>query len=433
MRRLETNNFEEANVQYIQLWVMDPYNGDAPNNDFDNKGALYFNLGDISEDILRDGFEGYENGLPVNGNAQFRENAWGRTPVAQNVLYAFDRDETTRSQQDVGFDGQINDDEKTYRSNFLTAIRGIVSQNPNELNRLENDPSSDDFLYFRDNSYADTIPGILDRYKYYNGVENNSPVATSGTIQSNYQQPDAEDVNRVNGMEVDENYFQYKVDIDPTKMVVGQNYIADVFEANPTNIRNGTSKPVKWYLIKIPVNDKDREQFGQISDLKSVKFIRMFMKDFKDPIVLRFARLELLRGEWRKYDYNLQTNLADVTPDLFEVGAVSLEENGQRDPVNYVLPPGIDRQSNVTSTTEQLLNEQALSVRICQLQGNDYRAVYKNTKVDMRNYKRIQMNLHIEAFKNPPSTSTIPEDGDISLKVRLGTDFLIITMSMIFH
>ncbi|HNR20767.1 MAG TPA: cell surface protein SprA [Bacteroidia bacterium] len=423
MRRLETNNFEEANVQYIQLWVMDPYNGDAPNNDFDNKGALYFNLGDISEDILRDGFEGYENGLPVNGNAQFRENAWGRTPVAQNVLYAFDRDETTRSQQDVGFDGQINDDEKTYRSNFLTAIRGIVSQNPNELNRLENDPSSDDFLYFRDNSYADTIPGILDRYKYYNGVENNSPVATSGTIQSNYQQPDAEDVNRVNGMEVDENYFQYKVDIDPTKMVVGQNYIADVFEANPTNIRNGTSKPVKWYLIKIPVNDKDREQFGQISDLKSVKFIRMFMKDFKDPIVLRFARLELLRGEWRKYDYNLQTNLADVTPDLFEVGAVSLEENGQRDPVNYVLPPGIDRQSNVTSTTEQLLNEQALSVRICQLQGNDYRAVYKNTKVDMRNYKRIQMNLHIEAFKNPPGTSTIPEDGDISLKVRLGTDF----------
>lgn len=424
MRRLETNNFEEANVQYIQMWVMDPYNGDAPDNNTNNTGTLYFNLGDISEDILRDGFEGYENGLPVNGNAQFRENAWGRTPVAQNVLYAFDRDETTRSQQDVGFDGEINADEITRRSSsFLTAIQSLVTQNPNELGRLQTDPSSDDFYYFRDNAYADTIPGILERYKYYNGVENNSPVAGAGTIQSNYQQPDAEDVNRVNGMEVDENYFQYKVEIDPAQMVVGQNYIADEFTANPTNIRNGTSKPVKWYLIKIPVNDVNREQIGQISDLKSVKFIRMFMKGFSAPIVLRFARLELLRGEWRKYDYKLSTAaISPPTPNVFELGAVSLEENSKKDPVNYVLPPGIERQSNVTSTTEQLLNEQSLSVRVCELADNDERAVYKNTKVDMRNYKKLKISIHAEAFKNIP-VDNVPKDNDIYVYVRLGTDF----------
>lgn len=424
MRRLETNNFEEANVQYIQMWVMDPYNGDAPDNNTNNTGTLYFNLGDISEDILRDGFEGYENGLPVNGNAQFRENAWGRTPVAQNVLYAFDRDETTRSQQDVGFDGEINADEITRRSSsFLTAIQSLVTQNPNELGRLQTDPSSDDFYYFRDNAYADTIPGILDRYKYYNGVENNSPVAGAGTIQSNYQQPDAEDVNRVNGMEVDENYFQYKVEINPAQMVVGQNYIADEFTANPTNIRNGTSKPVKWYLIKIPVNDVNREQIGQISDLKSVKFIRMFMKGFSAPIVLRFARLELLRGEWRKYDYKLSTAaISPPTPNVFELGAVSLEENSKKDPVNYVLPPGIERQSNVTSTTEQLLNEQSLSVRVCELADNDERAVYKNTKVDMRNYKKLKISIHAEAFKNIP-VDNVPKDNDIYVYVRLGTDF----------
>jgi cell surface protein SprA len=67
------------NVSYISFWVMDPFIY-KPNS---AGGDLYFNLGSISEDILKDGRKSLENGLPVNGDAtQVDETNWGRV---QNV------------------------------------------------------------------------------------------------------------------------------------------------------------------------------------------------------------------------------------------------------------------------------------------------------------------------------------------------------------
>jgi len=50
MRTIETPNFEETNVEYIEFWLMDPfiYNTNSAG------GKLYINLGDISEDVLLD-------------------------------------------------------------------------------------------------------------------------------------------------------------------------------------------------------------------------------------------------------------------------------------------------------------------------------------------------------------------------------------------
>ncbi len=430
MRKLETNNFEESNVQYIQFWMMDPFNGDVPNDDPNNSGELYFNLGDISEDILRDGFESYENGIPVSAtNAnQIRTNVWGRSSTVQNTLYAFDTDQGTRDQQDVGLDGFNDGDESThFKSNFLDLLSGLTGTPKTEL---ENDPSSDNYHYFRGDDLDNAGAGILLRYKDFNGVEGNSPVAGGGNfISSATQVPDAEDVGvgqgRTNGMEVDENYFQYKVEIDQGQLQVGQNYVADVLDlSNGYGIRNNSVKPIKWYLIKIPVNDINRQKFGQIEDLKSVKFIRMFAKGFNKPIVLRFARLELLRGEWRKYEYNLADQFCAncVPPATFDVGAVSLEENGDRDPINYVLPPDFEREVDVTSTNQRQLNEQSLSIRMCELKEGDLRMAYKTTKVDMRNYKHVKMVIHAEAFKNV-NPNQVPADGDLYAVIRLGTDF----------
>ncbi|MEI6455665.1 MAG: cell surface protein SprA, partial [bacterium] len=50
MRKIETTDFDAANIQYIEFWMMDPFVYDST-----NAGQLYFNLGDVSEDILRDG------------------------------------------------------------------------------------------------------------------------------------------------------------------------------------------------------------------------------------------------------------------------------------------------------------------------------------------------------------------------------------------
>ena len=72
MRRLETNDFQAANIEYVQFWMMDPYNDDYNSNTdstFDASklpsGELFINLGNVSEDILKDGKMAYENGLPV--------------------------------------------------------------------------------------------------------------------------------------------------------------------------------------------------------------------------------------------------------------------------------------------------------------------------------------------------------------------------------
>jgi len=53
MRKIDNNDFESSNIEFIQFWMMDPFNED--NTTPNSTGDLYFNLGDISEDILHDG------------------------------------------------------------------------------------------------------------------------------------------------------------------------------------------------------------------------------------------------------------------------------------------------------------------------------------------------------------------------------------------
>ena len=60
MREVLTSDFETANIQYIKFWLMDPF---VENPDHEG-GDLYINLGNISEDILRDSRKSFENGLP---------------------------------------------------------------------------------------------------------------------------------------------------------------------------------------------------------------------------------------------------------------------------------------------------------------------------------------------------------------------------------
>ena len=79
MRPLTTNNFDQANVEYLQFWVMDPYEnysltteeglpqGIDPLDLSNQIGDIYIHLGNVSEDILKDSRKMYENGLPETG------------------------------------------------------------------------------------------------------------------------------------------------------------------------------------------------------------------------------------------------------------------------------------------------------------------------------------------------------------------------------
>ncbi len=424
MRRIETYDFETANVEFIQFWVMDPFHDESLNNG--SGGKLYFNLGDISEDILKDSRRSFENGLPSpTNNNLVDETSWGLVPRAQSIVNAFDNDPDSRRAQDVGLDGLSTEDERIFfKQRYVDAVQAAFGAASPAYQNALNDPSGDDFQYFRGSNLDALGADILARYRNFNNTEGNSK--TSEQSPESYSTsatnlPDGEDINRDNTMSDFENYFQYEVDVTPGSMVVGNNYIVDQVTTQ-VKTKDNTVKDIKWYQFKIPVNSPT-SIVGSGVDLKSVNFVRMFMNGFEQPIVLRFAKLELLRGEWRKYQYSLLANgeyiPTDPTATPFDVTVVNLEENGDRVPVRYVLPPGIEREVAVGSTNLQQLNEQSLMLKVCNLEDGDARAAYKNTRFDVRNYKKVKMYLHAE----DGGTSDELQDYEVTAFIRMGSDF----------
>lgn len=433
MRKIETNDFEAANIEFVQFWVMDPFNSDNPWGS--TQGELYVNLGNVSEDILKDSRKSYENGLPIDAanstNVPFDQTIWGRVPVLSSVVNAFDNDPNARQFQDVGLDGLRDDDELGFRSDYLSKIAAAYGTGSGAYASATTDPSSDNYHYFRGSDYDASALGILERYKKYNGMEGNSPASGQGTPDAQPEDyslqatntPNKEDINNDNTLNTSESYYQYKIKLTPADINpnnVGNNYITDVVAGQGTK-KNGQPVNVNWYQFKIPVKDFE-EKIGNIEDFKSIRFIRMYMKDVDTTIVLRFARLELVRGDWRRYDYSLLSPGEYIPTDndqtSFDVSAVNIEENGTRTPVNYVLPPGIDRETNAQSANLVKLNEQSMSLRICNLQDGDSRAAFKNTDMDVRSYKKLQMFVHAEA----KGTETL-NDNDLSVFVRIGSDY----------
>jgi len=429
MRALTTNNFEQTNIEYIQFWVLDPFNEDAENvdpNGAHNGGDLYFNLGNISEDVLPDSRKSFENGLPPTGSSVDGTDItdWARVSTQQVVVNAFDTDPNSRVNQDVGLDGWNNADEKIAFLDYVSWVEGNALLSATAKSRMIADPSSDDYNYYRDDVYDQDELTILERYKAYNGMEGNSYTTEMSdtanadgypTLGSN--NPDVEDMNQDNNLSETESYFQYKVSLRPEDMVVGQNFITSV-----QTYTSGT-KTENWYQFKIPIRDYEKKVNG-ISDFRSIRFMRMFMKEFDEEVVLRFARLEFIRGEWRRYFEDLTEPGEGVTVDpnltTFNVGTVNIQENEQRSPVKYEIPPGIIREVDPSQTFQRQLNEQSLTLEVCGLQDGDARAAYKNVQFDVRTYKKLKMFVHAEAVEG---AATLLNDDDVTLFVRLGTDF----------
>lgn len=418
MRNIDNSNFEQANIEFIEFWVLDPYIYDQTNN----TGEIYFNLGNVAEDALKDSRFFYENGLTDPSDpSKMDETVWGRVPRTQPIVNAFDNDPDSRAFQDVGYDGLNDDDEAIHYADFLSDVQTILTTDA--FQELQDDPSSDNYRYYRDSYYDDLESPILDRYKDYNNPHGNSPVNDGGDFASAQTNlPDSEDLNRDNTLNEAESYYQYRVPIFPG-MDVGDSYITNKTEAT-VRLANGNTETVTWYQFKIPVAEYDK-RVGNIQDFRSIRFIRMFLTDFRNPVVLRFARLELVRNQWRRYLQSLLQPGEYVPDDVFDdtefnVSAVNIEENSERTPVPYVLPEGIVREQNIaTQNTNALLNEQSLSVQVCGLQDGDSRAVYKNVNLDIRVYERLKMFIHAESRVGQPDI----QDGDLTAFIRIGRDF----------
>ena len=423
MRKLETNDFEAANIEFIEFWMMDPFNNEDGLSNHSG-GDMYINLGNISEDVLKDGYKSFENGLPTSANViDVDTTKWGRVPTNFSIVEAFDNDPLSREFQDVGLDGLSNNDEKLFfESNYIQQIESLYgSSSPAYQNALA-DPSGDDFHYFRGTDFDNLSTDILNRYKNYNNTDGNS--STTEQSPENYPtsattQPNSEDINRDNTLSETESYFQYKIKLFPG-MDVGDSYISDVLETS-VKTENGSQRNIKWYQFRVPVYQPDKV-IGGIQDFKSIRFIRMNFTNFNQPIVCRFATFDLVRGEWRRYNFDLTEPgeyipIDDQAETSFDVSAVNIEENGNRSPINYVLPPGIEQETDNTTTTLRQQNEQALVLKICDLKDGDSRAAYKTSDLDVRAYKRIKMFVHAEGEDDDL------KEGDLSCFIRLGTDF----------
>jgi hypothetical protein len=420
MRKLDTNDFEMANIEYIEFWLLDPFIYSNKQSDANLYGGdFYINLGEVSEDILRDGKKFYESGMPVDGSQAWTTTQWGRIPTQTTVTYAFATTKGSRALQDVGLNGLNDEEERNFASyqDFLTYARSHTNQAV--FDSIWADPANDNYRYFRGSDWDRIQAPILQRYKYINNPQGNSPDNDNRNerYDTSYKAgPDVEDINQDYTLNEYEKYYQYKISIRPEDLVVGQNYIVDKRET-VAPLRKGGSAPVTWYQFRIPVREYQK-RVGGINDFTSIRFMRMFLTNFEKPIVMRFATFDLVRGTWRQYQQNL-TNSAS-TSGTMSVGAVSIEENNDKTPVNYVLPPGISREQDPSQPQLVQSNEQALAMTVHNLGYKESKAVYKNTTLDIRQYKRLQMFVHANALK--PNVSNLA-DNQLAVFVRLGSDY----------
>ena len=390
-RQLTSTDFEQANVEYIEFWLLDPFLDNPANTG----GKLTINLGNISEDVIKDGRKQYENGLPENGDVGLLpQTVWGTVvPQNQSLIYAFSTLGQERENQDVGYDGYSDEEE----ANVFSAFSGFE------------DPANDNYTYF-----LNTDGNIFERYKRYNGPDGNSPDTFTDTNRGSTTQPDVEDINRDNTMNTIDSYFEYELDITPATLANLNNALIVDRKEGTVGLPNGNSATTKWYQFRIPIAEPTNT-IGGITDFRSIRFARLYLKEFTQNTVLRFATLDLVRSDWRRYKLALDedTNVDDDNTD-FSVGTIGIQENDG----NYVSPPGVEREQLNNNNTIVRQNEQSLVVNVCNLEPNDSRAVFKNINVDMRQFKKLRMFLHAEEGNNPGLM-----DGDVVGFIRMGNDF----------
>ena len=413
MRPISVTNFVNSNIEYVEFWMMDPY---ADGNSLGTNPKLLLQLGNVSEDVLKDGLMQYENGLPTGGiPSTTTASNWGIQPKQPPILYAFSSEGADRTAQDLGYDGLSSDQEAMrFGNTFVNPVTNL------------SDPAVDDFVFYLSDKFTGSqAASIIQRYKYFRGPEGNS---RSGSLEVSTQTPDAEDINKDYNLDQTESYNEYQISLDAASLSLGtDNYIVDQKTVTAT-FQNGQTDDVKWYLFRIPVSDLKSgiggEQKPEI--LNNVRFARLLLTGFDQTSTLRFGTMDLIRSDWRRYTskiasptvaFNEEGIGADIGTAELEVGSVNIEENALNQPP-YVLPPGIDRQVLSGNAGAQRQNESSLYLKATKI-TNQAKGVFKNTSLDMRRYKKLRLFVHGQNLDNP-----IASDYDPNTKffIRFGSD-----------
>ncbi|MFN4144740.1 MAG: cell surface protein SprA [Runella sp.] len=429
-------DFDNANVEILEFWLMDPFK-EGPNgvvrDGFFNRnnttgGKLYFNLGEISEDVMKNGRFDFENGLPTTEKrpvaispsepANVAQSAWGFSTRQQYIINAFTNEPGARQKQDIGLDGLSNAEEREFFRDYLQSLPANLKESARR--EIVNDPSGDDFEFYFSPKADSANKKIVERYKNFMGMENNTP-----EFERNFDitpaatnLPDSEDLNIDNTINDQEAYYEYELDLKPGQLEVGKPYIID-----KVTVPNGSGDAINWYLFRVPVREFSRK-VGNINGFKSIRFIRMYMTDWEQPVVLRFAQLQMVATQYRKFTGDLNARGLQEVPEpydaQFQVATVSVEENSSPSTTGgrkyiYAVPPGFQRDIDFTSPIQRPLNEQSMSLCVTNLRDGDSRAAFKNvTSLNLLFRKRLKMFVHTH--------NDADEDGAVSAFLRVGTD-----------
>lgn len=420
-------DFEAANVEFIEFWMMSPFMDEFKHN---TGGDLVFNLGNISEDVLPDNLQSFENGLPANdGNTGMSITPWARVPDAIPAANAFSNNLDDRKFQDVGLDGYRDELEQDTFKNYIEAIKQNFGTNSPAYQNMFADPSSDNFVHFLGNEFGNNKVGILERFKNYNGTENNSPVnsqTTTGLTRQGSPYPDTEDLNKNGTPNTWEEYWEYKISVRPADLAPGKNYVVDSIRSYTVDNRGNKVDTVTWYQFRIPI--KNGRAVNNIPNFKVINFLRMYMTGFEQEHIMRMTDFQMVSTQWRRYTGPLLDPPGPaIDPNeppfaVLDVGSVSLQENSQKLPFNYMPPPGIIRQGTAGNTSQTILqDERSLLMKVCGLKEGEGQSIFKNVSQDFRNYKDLRMWVHAEA-KDQDGASNFNKEGDAVLFIRLGLD-----------
>ncbi len=414
MRNFQNTDFEAANYEFIEFWMLNPYmeRPDGAQHTEMEEGKIIFQLGDISEDIIKDGSQFYENTLPLDDESvnSLESTNYGLVSQNQPVNNGFDVDRGTI--QDVGFDG-INDSlERVKHAEYVNELTmlGFTSN-------IQNDPSGDNYDF---EEPQNSTTNLLTRFKEFNNPDGNAPIGeriSDNTFARGNRNPESEDLNNNRFLDEGENYYNYTVNVKRLGNFLDED--ATEFITETKVVPGNDNRPDEtWYRFRIPItNGFDRVQ-GEIAGFRSIQFMRMYMTEFTSPKTFRLADFQLVRNLWRKSEIDCAGDASELNVD-FSVDEVGIEENGQKQPFGYVTPRGIVQEELFSTFSNLLQDEKSLALNFCGLDDGCRIGINKLAKLDLTQFDRLQLFMHAE---EEPGTE-IP-DGELYGYIRFGKDLV---------
>ncbi len=272
-------NYIDHEIKYIEFWMMDPF--------IDNEnisGDLYINIGSFSEEILSDNIHQNESSISFDSTNN-NYNCWGKYGNTNQWSYDF----ANVSYQDFGLDGLNNTQEKIFFNNYLSKVSQICT--PSAYNQILDDPSKDDYHYYRGSDYDNLALPIVARYSRYNGLEGNStsnfPIVEQYPTTSS-SLPNKEDIDNSESLGLENAYYEYHIEIDHNSFISGTNFIDTIRFAQGIHTIDHSIHSLYWYHFKMPIQDYTSTH-GNVQTLSELKMIRLYLTNFSDPVTLRLV------------------------------------------------------------------------------------------------------------------------------------------------